>query len=380
MPEPTRILQIISTLEGGGGRNALELFDGFQGDSRFDVRLCVLANPISTALSGGGERVLYLNTPVHHRKLTPYRLSRLRKLIQSWKPGLIHTQLWPTVITAGLVTPRQIPHLIHVYDAPASLTSTRWGDTVRRRYLQHVVSNPRVHLAAVSQATADYTARALKLPRERVQTIVNGLPLDRFLAIPALTLESRSRFTIACAGRLIPDKGFHHVIRAVSQIKTHREQIVVKIGGTGSAESDLRGLAQSLGVAENIVFAGHVFDMEAFLEDSDLFIHASLSEGMARVLMETQAAGRPILAMDHAGLNEVLEDGVTGLVVSQGDTTAMAQRIESLVTDRPKLLALGAAARQRAERLFRIERVIEEVAELYEKMATAPVGEGSWPR
>ena len=363
-----RILQIISTLEGGGGRNALELVRGFQGDERFEVRLCVLGNPLSDEAPSLHDPIDFLHAPVHQRTTLYRRMTGLRRLISRWQPQLIHSQLWPTALTAGLVAPRSLPHLIHIYDTPPSLQSPRWGASLRRAILRRIVSSPKVRLAAVSTAAAEYSAEALRVHRSRIRTILNGVSLDRFLAVPELKHHPERPLVIACAGRLIPEKGFHQVLEAVRCLTLSHDKFRVCIAGTGTAESSLRELCQQWGIAEIVQFAGSVSDMPAFFSKADLFVHGSVAEGLARVLMESFASGRPVVASEHAGVREAIHDGVTGLVVPASDPMALAEAIESLLTDPNRRLTMGAAARRCATNQFSVQRVIREVAELYSDM------------
>jgi glycosyltransferase involved in cell wall biosynthesis len=363
-----RILQIISTLEGGGGRNALELVRGFQGDKRFDVRLCVLGTPPLDETPSPDDPIDFLHAPVHQRSTLYHRMMGLSRLIARWQPQLIHSQLWPTALTAGLVVPRSLPHLIHIYDTPSSLQSPRWGASLRRAVLRRIVSSPRVRLVAVSTAAAEYSADALRMNRSRIQTVMNGVSLDEFLAVPELRHDPESPFVIACAGRLIAEKGFHHVLEAVRCMTLPRDKFRVCLAGTGSAESSLRELCQRCGIAEIVHFAGSVTDMPAFFSKADLFVHGSVAEGLARVLMESLASGRPVVASEHAGVREAIDDGVTGIVVPASEPQLLAQAIESLLTNPSRRLKMGAAARRCAVEQFSVQRVIAEVSGVYSEM------------
>ena len=262
-----------------------------------------------------------------------------------------------------------MPHLIHVRDTPPSLKGTRWPDAFRRFLLRRIVNRPRTQLVAVSDSAADYTATSLGLERSRVRTIVNGLALDRFLAVPNLNPAFQSQFVIACAGRLIADKGFDLIIRSVALLNIPKERVLVRIAGTGSAEPQLRSLATELGVESNLEFAGQVSDMPQFLGQADIFVHSSVAaEGMARVLIESQAAGRPVVTTDHAGAREAVVDGITGLVTPPSDPVALSAAIESLVRNRSRLVEMGDAARCRAEQMFPIGRVLAEVSDQYIQM------------
>ncbi len=364
-----RILHLISTLEGGAGRGTLEIVNRLQSEDRYEVRLCVLGGLPADLTLPQGVSVEFLHAPVHQRSMLFRRLMRLRGLITRWQPQLIHSHLWPTALVAGLVSPRSLPHLIHIRDTPPSLQSQRWGPALRRALLRRIGSNPRVRFVSVSSAAADYTAETLPMDRRRIQTILNGVELDRFLAVPHLQRHPESPFVIACAGRLIADKGFDLLLKAVSQLTVPRDQFRVLIAGTGSAEPGLRELCRVLEIDGCVEFVGQVDNMPDFLSQADLFVHASVAaEGLSRALIESQAAGRPVVASEHAGAHEAILNGKTGLIVPGGDSAALAGAIDSLLLHPDRLTALGAAARQHASTAFAAERVVTELCTIYSEM------------
>ena len=356
----TRILHLIPSLDGGAGCGVLEILRRQLADNRFEPRVCVLGRRPRDVELNSNEPVDFLDAPVHERLTLWKRFSGLRALQRQWRPHLVHSHLWPAALTAGTILPASMPHLIHVRDTPDSLAGNRLSDRIRRWSLQRIMARPAVRLAAVSETAATYTANALQVDRGRITTIINGVDLSRFQQVPALTLQRSSPFVIACAGRLIPDKGFGHLIRAVARMKS-REQVVLRIAGTGSAESSLRQLSQSLHLASQV--AGNVTDMPAFFAAADLFAHASVKEGMSRVLIEAMAAGRPVVTCEHPGVEELVIDGVTGWIVPPQEV-ALAQCLDECVDDRSLLIRMGEAARFRALESFSADRVAQQVSDL----------------
>lgn len=347
----------------------MELVRGIQNDDRFDVRLCVLGTRPEELPVWPNDPLEFLNAPVHQRTTFCRRWLSLRRILHHWQPHLIHSQLWPTVLNVGLVIPRSLPHLIHIYDTPPSLQSQRWGAKLRRTLLRGIASNPQVRFASVSCAATEYTSDALQLDPSRLHTIVNGVQLDRFLDIPPLQPDPDRPLVISCAGRLVADKGFDLLLRAVAFIKPHPDKLILRIAGIGSGEASLRTLTHQLGIAEHVQFLGQVSDMPGFFAGSDIFVHASVAaEGLARVLIESHAAGRPVVVTEHAGAREIVADGITGIVVPQSDPESLATAIESLMVAPNLRLTMGAEARRSAATRFSVTRVIAEVSSLYAEM------------
>ena len=370
---PIRILHLVSSLEGGAGRGALEIVRSLQNDDRYEARLCVLGDPPADRTLFKADPVEYLHAPVQQRSLFVRRWTRLRRLLSQWPPRVLHTHLWPSVLTAGLVAPRSLPHLVHIRDTPPSLMSPRWAAMFRRCLLRRIASNPQVRFVSVSSSAGDYTARALSLDRQRIQTVLNGIELDRFLAVPSLVPHPERRFVIGCAGRLIADKGFDLVLIAISQVSVPRNQVLLRIAGAGSGEPALRELSRTLGITECVEFVGQVANMPEFFAGIDLFVHASVAaEGLSRALIEAQAAGRPVVTSDHAGAREAIDDGVTGNIVPARDPAAIARSIDALIHEPVRWLAMGTAARERAARTFSAQRVVAELTHIYTEMLNFP--------
>lgn len=125
---------------------------------------------------------------------------------------------------------------------------------------------------------------------------------------------------------------------------------LVLIGDMMRSPIDLRAEAAARQLAERIIFHGTVphHDLPAHYAAADVYAHTSSYEGVPRVLFEASAAGLPLVGMQAVGVDEVIEDGVNGFLVPDGDASAMAERIVTLLQDRALAARLGAAARERA--------------------------------
>jgi glycosyltransferase involved in cell wall biosynthesis len=108
-------------------------------------------------------------------------------------------------------------------------------------------------------------------------------------------------------------------------------------------------VAAALGLGERVEFLGHSDDVPALLAASDAFVLPSLFEGTPLALLEAMAAGKAVVTSAIAGVDEVVSDGETGLLVRPGDPDALAEALRRVVGDAELRARLGAAARLRAE-------------------------------
>src|SRR6185369_3181875 len=127
--------------------------------------------------------------------------------------------------------------------------------------------------------------------------------------------------------------------------------------GAGTMEPALRALAAPLGRA--VVFLGARADVPDLLAASDVVVLASLAEALPTALMEAAAAGRPCVATRVGGVPEIVDDGVTGLLVPPSDAPALARALTCLARDPALRADMGRAARERAEARFSLDAQID---------------------
>ena len=146
--------------------------------------------------------------------------------------------------------------------------------------------------------------------------------------------------------------------------------------GEGPMRPSLEAQVRSLGLEDRIRLHGAEADPRPLFTAFDIAAHSSLSEGLPNALLEASSAGLPMVATAAGGAAEIVIDGVTGLQVPVGDRAAMAAAIARLAGDAELRLRFGAAARERADRVFGMERFVAEFSATYEELSAAHPGRG----
>lgn len=198
---------------------------------------------------------------------------------------------------------------------------------------------------AVSESTReDLVQRGLRAADIRV--IRNGVELNRLQ--PART-RYRSP-TIVYLGRLKRYKRIDLILQAVARLRERGMKLNMVVAGRGSARPGLETMAESLGIAEQVRFAGFVSeeDKAELLSRSWAHVLTSPKEGWGIVSMEASASGTPTIASDSPGLRETVREGETGYLVPHGDVDALAETLKR-VTSLENCDRLGRAARSMAE-------------------------------
>ena len=207
----------------------------------------------------------------------------------------------------------------------------------------------------------------------KVTVIPYGIDVTRFAsADPAQVAQIRAQYgspLILFVGQMRYYKGVEILIRAMAQLPGR----ALLIGGeTTTRRAELDSLAHELGVVDRVVFLGEKdADLPAYYHASDVFALPSIerSEAFGIVQIEAMAAGLPLISTElGTGTSWVNVDGQTGLVVQPRDPQALANAINSLLTDPERRQAMGQAARARALAEFTVDKMIDRVMELYETM------------
>jgi glycosyltransferase involved in cell wall biosynthesis len=218
----------------------------------------------------------------------------------------------------------------------------------------------------VSQSVADYAASVMRLPREKLVVIANGIDVGRFThAEPVGHGVDSSRRLLLFAGRLDPQKHPDWLLERMPQVFRRLPSHDLVIAGEGSMRERLRQLATVLGIAERVHFVGWQVDIPRLLAASDLVVLSSRWEGMPNILLEAMAASRPVVTTAVHGAQELLGTNAPWQITPAADADAFVEAIVRIANDTPLAARLGTQNRLRAVNDFSIERMIAAYVALY---------------
>jgi len=189
-----------------------------------------------------------------------------------------------------------------------------------------------------------------------------------------------ARTTVLFAGRLDAQKDVESLLEAWHAVASQRPDAQLVVLGTGPLEEQLKGLTARLGLADTVHFAGYRIDPRPFYQASDVFVLPSRAEGMPIALLEAMACGRPCVATAVGAAPELIEDGVTGLLVPPRAPEEIARALHRLLEDADLARRLGAAARRRVESRYDIERVADLYVNLYRELLARRAVAATRPR
>jgi glycosyltransferase involved in cell wall biosynthesis len=348
----------------------------------YDVVGVSAAGPFVVDLEGAGIRHIAL--PHATRSVSPLddvrAATELYRLLRRLSPDIVHTHT-PKPGVYGRLGGRaaRVPVVVNTVHG---LYATPEDSFVRRAAvygLERLAAT--CSDAELVQNEEDMaTLSALRVPGERLHLLGNGIDLERFSPGPKSEAARRrvraelgvddTTVVVGAVGRLVWEKGYGELFAAAEQLRRRCPEVAVVVAGP-SEPGKVDGIGPAaIAAAESsgVRFLGHRRDVEDLYAAFDVYVLASHREGFPRSAMEAAAMGRPIVATDIRGCRQVVEDGVTGLLVPPRDTTALTDALARLARDPSVRSAMGRQAEAKATREFDQRRLIALTLDLYERL------------
>jgi colanic acid/amylovoran biosynthesis glycosyltransferase len=202
----------------------------------------------------------------------------------------------------------------------------------------------------------------------KIRVAYLGVDTTKLTFIPRTTGQGGIREIIS-VGRLAPAKGTLILLHACKELLHRGVRIRLRLVGDGPDRKRLESAAQTLGISEHVIFEGarsHERVLELY-RNADIFALASFAEGIPVVLMEAMALGIPCVSTRITGIPELIEDGISGLLVPAADQEALAEALGRLVEDPDLCARIGLAARAKVVKDYNSLLNIRRVKALFEE-------------
>ena len=301
----------------------------------------------------------------------PLALRPWIRLIHRYGIQLLHADGTRAMIHAGLAGRlASVPVLWHV--------RVLGSDGLLDRMLARISTRVLVNSDAVARRFDFMKSRSSS---DGPTVIPNGVELESFARAtrdPVLRRQwgLEGKFALLMLAQLIPWKRQDLAIQILSLLRKRGLNASLVLVGEEVASSRgerarLEELARRLGVDAYCVFAGFRRDVPQVLKQADVLLHTARDEPFGRALIEAMASSLPVVAAAGGGVEEVVEDGLTGVVVRSNSPEAWVGAIEKLYQDPPLRRQMGTAGRRRAEELFSIESHVAGVERVYEEVLSS---------
>jgi glycosyltransferase involved in cell wall biosynthesis len=335
---PIHILDLRDTHEiGGPGKTILETYRAID-HSRFSVHLGLFRADDDRADTPFLEAARSIGMPIHevHARgpYDPALIWRLAALVRERRFDIVH----PHEASSDVLT--WCMRAIH--RVPIVSTAHGWiGNSVRQRFM--IDLDKRVlrrfdRVIAVSRKV-QHELIAARLPAAKVTLLHNAIVLEKYRrtngrgALDALIGRSLPRPALISIGRLSPEKGHADLVDALAIVAARGRRVTAVLVGDGPSRADLIARIHAAGLQQWIHLPGYVQQPAQLLQDADLMVLPSHTEGLPNAALEAFAMEVPVLATRVGGTPEVVTDGVTGKLVPSRSAESLAAGILAFLDD-----------------------------------------------
>jgi glycosyltransferase involved in cell wall biosynthesis len=380
-----RVTHVITRLViGGAQENTIATVLGLRNYPGLQVHL--VAGPatgpegsLESAFAAQPELLTILPSLI--RPIHPWcDLLAWRRLVQMFRaapPRIVHTHSGKAGLLARLAARRAgVPIIIHTIHGPSFGSFQGPVSNLVFRAAERRAANVTTHFISVADAmTRQYLAAGVGRP-EQFTRIFSGFALEPFLAArPDAALRARlgiapADFVVGKIARLFKLKGHDDLLDAAPEVLRRHPRTKFLLVGDGAWRARLQERARAEGLENNVIFAGLVppAEMPRYVGVMDAVAHLSRREGLPRALAQALAAGRPVVAYDSDGANEVCFSGRTGFLIPVGDVPSLAGRLAQLAGDADLREQMGRRGREFAREHFAVETMVEKIHALYQKL------------
>jgi glycosyltransferase involved in cell wall biosynthesis len=381
-----RVLHVITRLiVGGAQENTLLTCEGLSAMPEYEVTLAsgIDRGPEGDLLDRAEKSVKLVLVPELGRNINPIADAvafwKLYRLIRRGRYHIVHTHSSKAGVLGRIAAKfAGTPLIVHTLHSLVFHEYQPW--IVNRTWwlIKKICAPMTDHFLSVSSIIVRKAVAAHIDRPEKFTTVYSGMELDWFLHSNADGAAVRHEYgipkdapVVGKIARLFPLKGHDQLMDAAPEIVRRVPNVRFFLVGDGILYDHLRDRARAAGILDNFVFAGLVKRerIPEMLAAMDVVVHTSLREGLARVLPQALAMGKPCVSFDIDGAPEVVLDGETGYLVRACDYHTLADRISTLLAD-PELRArMGDRGRRHVDPQWRAETMVADTAKVYAILA-----------
>ena len=364
-----RVVEVMATGSNGGAQeHVYSLVTRLDRDC-YDVRVVSLSHGSSVRrLQKAGFEVTVIDEPDDHRAV-----RELADELAQFQPEVLHNHMY----RAEVVGTRAALQLGEKGCRRPAVISTVHSSRVRcvedRQTLRQLT--PLMDRLIVVSKAIEHKIREEGRTGAPVSLIYNGVDLQRYNhQQPCCTLHEDYFLPpeapiVGVVARLEAEKGHRTLLEAWPLVLAAVPSARLLIIGEGSERDALEAEAASLGIEDRVVFTGRREDVPAVTAALDVAVLPSYREAQGLSVLEAMALGRPVIASRVGGIPEMIEDGVTGLLVEPHDCDALAAGIIRLLTDHPLADMLAHRGHELVHDRFCIELMVHSISDLYDEVA-----------
>lgn len=346
--------------EGGKERRLTELMKALRPYSDFDFELVVMSHDVHYS------EVLNLGINIHYltrKRKKDFSVFRgLYRLCKNYKPDIAHC--WDTM-TAFYIAP--VCRILQIRLVNGLVMDAPMKQNVFNKYwFRAKLTFP---FSDVIIGNSKAGLKAYSAPQRKSQVIYNGFNFDRISRILPeeiirKQLNIRTEYIIGMVATFSNLKDFPTFFNSAQLILKKRKDITFLAIGKNTDSVASKKLVEN-NVESYFRLIGESSDVESFVNAMDICILSTFTEGISNSILEYMAMGKPVIATSGGGTCEILEDNVTGFLVSQSNPGEIAEKVELLLSNQDLMLKMGNYGKERIMKAFSIDKMTGEFISVY---------------
>jgi L-malate glycosyltransferase len=299
-----------------------------------------------------------------------YQLLRLSWFLRRGRFDIVHTHdLWSNLLG---VPAARLARVRAIVSSRRDLAHFDWYQGKRRVWLRRIQNLSGIVLANAAPIR-DALINDDGFAPDKVRVIHNGIDIDKFHnsrgdRIHLFPGVGDGKIIVLVGNMHTDVKGHPWLIAAASAVIREFPSTRFVLVGDGEQRARFEQQVTGLGLGENFLFLGRRTDISEILASCDIAILPSKAEGLSNAVLEYMAARLPTIVSDVGGNSELVEDGVTGLLVPPADSSALSAAMLRLLRDPSLARQMGQAGYEFAAKNFSFERLVREVDSLYTEL------------
>ena len=242
-----------------------------------------------------------------------------------------------------------------------------------KKRLRSVIDTWGDKVIAISAAVYEHLKEDLGVKDERIELVYSGIDIYKFskefsdaeIANTKKYLGLSGKVVIGIIGRISPVKGQKFFVQAMAEVLKKRPDVAGLVVGNGPDGPSIKSLAMALGIDDRISFVDSMLDTRQALSVIDIFIFPSVKEGLGIALLEALAAAKPCIASRTGGIENIIKDRSSGILVGVGDSGAIAAAALELLSDEDLRIRMGQNGRRLVQSRFTLDRMADDIIKVY---------------
>lgn len=352
-----KVVHIIPTLTfGGAERFVIDLANN--SSDKIENEIVILKD--EKALASELENYIDIHLVEKEKRLSLGLFSKLEEKLKGLNPDVVHTHLFGADVWGRVAAKR--------LDLPVVTTehNVNKQESSIKGFAKRLLNSYSDKYTAPSEAVKKYMQSHYSIDKQNIDVVLHGINLDKFLYTDPFI--SHKPLKLLMLGRLTKQKGHDIALKALSKID--KNDWMLDIVGDGENYSYIEKIIKEFGLEDNVKLWDPTLDVVDEYNEHDVVLMPSRWEGLGLVAIEAMAAGRVVVGTNVEGLNEVIKNGVNGLMVKPEDPKALARRVLFCIQNDNECGDIARKARKYAKKYFSIEDMVKKYEKIYQELAS----------